>query len=830
MSRTLALASFHRVSTISNWSVTLATSPRLSPPFFSVQLRRPSLFHLTPISHYTKKLSAVLAMDSSKAGLVKELPVGLDEATEEEYASQSKLLQEFTSISSIDKAWIFKSDSGKGSQAMFSISQPNLLANKKRKFMLSSSISKESINDVNFQWAPFPIEMTGVSLFVPSPSGSKLLVIRNPENESPSQFEIWSSSQLEKEFLIPQSVHGSVYADGWFEGISWNSDESLIAYVAEEPSPSKPSFDDQGYRKGAIKDKECCSWKAQGDWDEEWGECYAGKRQPALFVINVNSGKVQAVKGIAKSLSVGQVVWAPQVEGTEQYLVFVGWSADPRKLGIKYCYNRPCALYAVKAPLYKSEAAEFDLKSMEESTVVNLTQSISSAFFPRFSPDGKFLMFLSAKASVDSGAHSATDSLKRIDWPTGGKLWSSTEIIDVIPIVNCAEDGHLPGLYCSNFLTKPWLSDGCTVILSSYWHSCQVILSVNLISGKVLRISPADSDFSWNVLTLDGDNIIAVCSSPIDVPQIKYGCLVDKATNSTGWCWSNVSSPIFRCSEKVMSLLSSHQFSILQIPVKDVSDCLTKGAAKPFEAIFVSSKKNDETDPLIVLLHGGPHSVSLSSFSKSLAFLFSIGYSLLIVNYRGSLGFGEEALQSLPGKIGSQDVNDVLTAIDYVIEKGLANPSKITVLGGSHGGFLTTHLIGQAPDKFVAVAVRNPVCNLSSMVGITDIPDWCYVESYGSNGKSIYTEAPSAEHLTHLYNKSPISHISKVKAPTLFLLGAQDLRVPVSNGLQYARALKERGVETKVIVFPSDIHAIERPQSDFESSLNIGVWFKKYCK
>ncbi|XP_022760213.1 acylamino-acid-releasing enzyme isoform X2 [Durio zibethinus] len=768
-------------------------------------------------------------MDSTKAGPVNELPVGLDEASEEEYASQSKLLQEFTSISSIDKAWTFKSDNGIVSQAMFSISQPNLLANKKRKYMLSTSISKESNNNVNFQWAPFPVEMTGVSLIVPSPSGSKLLLIRNPENESPSQFEIWSPSQLEKEFQIPQSVHGSVYADGWFEGISWNSDESLIAYVAEEPSPCKPSFDYQGYKKGATKDKECSSWKGQGDWEEEWGECYAGKRQPALFVINLNSGKVHAVKGIVESLSVGQVVWAPPVEGTDQYLVFVGWSADPRKLGIKYCYNRPCALYAVKVPPYKSEAAESDLKSMEELTLVNLTQSISSAFFPRFSPDGKFLVFLSAKASVDSGAHSATDSLYRIDWPTDGKLCSSTKIMDVIPIVNCAEDGHLPGLYCSSRLSKPWLSDGCTMILSSYWHSCQVTLSVNVLSGKVLRISPADSDFSWDVLTLDGDNVIAVCSSPIDVPQIKYGCL-EKASNSTGWRWLNVSSPIFRCSEKVMSLLSSHQFSIMQIPVQDVSDCLTKGAAKPFEAIFVSSKKNDAPDPLIVVLHGGPHSVSLSSFSKSLAFLSSIGYSLLIVNYRGSLGFGEEALQSLPGKVGSQDVNDVLTAIDHVIEKGLANPSKITVLGGSHGGFLTTHLIGQAPDKFVAAAARNPACNLSSMVGITDIPDWCYVEAYGSHGKSIFTEAPTAEHLTHFYNKSPISHISKVKAPTMFLLGAQDLRVPVSNGLQYARALKERGVETKVILFPHDIHGIERPQSDFESFLNIGVWFKKYCK
>nr|CAB3494705.1 unnamed protein product [Digitaria exilis] len=133
-----------------------------------------------------------------------------------------------------------------------------------------------------------------------------------------------------------------------------------------------------------------------------------------------------------------------------------------------------------------------------------------------------------------------------------------------------------------------------------------------------------------------------------------------------------------------------------------------------------------------------------------------------------------------------------------------------------------------APDTFVAAAARNPVCNLSLMVGTTDIPDWCFVEIYGREGKKYFSESPSVDDLCQFHQKSPISHISKVKTPTLFLLGAQDLRVPVSNGLQYARALKERGIESKTIVFPEDIHGIDKPQSDFESFLNIGVWFKKH--
>jgi acylaminoacyl-peptidase len=96
------------------------------------------------------------------------------------------------------------------------------------------------------------------------------------------------------------------------------------------------------------------------------------------------------------------------------------------------------------------------------------------------------------------------------------------------------------------------------------------------------------------------------------------------------------------------------------------------------------------------------------------------------------------------------------------------------------------------------------------MVGITDIPDWCYVEAFGKGGLNSYSEAPSAQDLNVLYRCSPISHLSKVKVPTLFLLGAQDRRVPVSNGFQYVQALRASGLEVKVILFPEDVHAIDR--------------------
>ncbi|XP_020591704.1 acylamino-acid-releasing enzyme 1 isoform X2 [Phalaenopsis equestris] len=682
--------------------------------------------------------------------------------------------------------------------------------------------------------------MEGVSAIVPSPSGSKLLLVRNMEDESPTQLEIWHSAHLEKAIQIPRSVHGSLFVDGWFEGISWNHEETHIAYVAEEPAPSKLVFDDSGFKRESFN-KDCGTWNGQGNWEEDWGETYSKKRRPTLFVLQISSGEVQIVKGVSNSLSVGQVVWAPLVSSaSEKFLVFVGWPSEngpqrtARKLGIKYCYNRPCALYAIRAPVKTNELEDF-------AEPIILTSNLSSAFFPKFSPDGKYLVFLSANNAVNSGAHWTTNSLQRMDWPADGKPDSSANISCVVPVVMCPKDDSFPGLYCSHFLPYPWLSDGYTTILSSTWRSTEAILSINILSGKVSRISSTDTIYSWNVLSLDGDNILAVSSSPIDPPNLKYGFYTSH-TEQSSWGWLDVSCPVAECSDKVRSLLASNQCSILKIPVRNSSETLSEGARRPFEAIFIShsscesketwqeNKKDDVRSPLIVIIHGGPHSVFSTTYAKSVAFLSSLGYNLLLVNYRGSLGFGEEALQSLPGKIGSQDVSDVLAALDYVSVRGLVDGSRVAVLGGSHGGFLATHLVGQAPNRFVAAAVRNPVCNLSLMVGTSDIPDWCYVEAYGKEGKQLFSEAPTAEDLSHFYSKSPISHISKVKTPILFLLGAKDLRVPVSNGLQYARALRERGVEVKVIVFPDDVHAIERPQSDFESFLNIGVWFNKYCK
>jgi acylaminoacyl-peptidase len=153
----------------------------------------------------------------------------------------------------------------------------------------------------------------------------------------------------------------------------------------------------------------------------------------------------------------------------------------------------------------------------------------------------------------------------------------------------------------------------------------------------------------------------------------------------------------------------------------------------PVEGILLLPPTSEKV-PLVVVPHGGPHSCTPTVYVPSYAYLCQTGkFGILHVNYRGSSGFGQAALESLAGTVGDQDVKDVVHLTNHVLKEyeGKIDASKVGVCGGSHGGFLAGHLIGQYPDLFKVAAMRNPVTNIATMTTATDIPDWTYVECFG---------------------------------------------------------------------------------------------------
>lgn len=176
-----------------------------------------------------------------------------------------------------------------------------------------------------------------------------------------------------------------------------------------------------------------------------------------------------------------------------------------------------------------------------------------------------------------------------------------------------------------------------------------------------------------------------------------------------------------------------------------------------------SQNSSGKLPGLLVCPHGGPHSAFTTAYVAQYSDFLSYlgGYAILLVNYRGSIGYGQKPLESLPGNIGTIDVKDVYDATLSVLSLNPplvdSSPSNRAIFGGSHGGFLTAHMIGQYPQLYAAAALRNPVINIPPMFTTSDIPDWTVVEACGIGSYDFGKyQLPSNDQLVQMYESSPI--------------------------------------------------------------------------
>lgn len=123
--------------------------------------------------------------------------------------------------------------------------------------------------------------------------------------------------------------------------------------------------------------------------------------------------------------------------------------------------------------------------------------------------------------------------------------------------------------------------------------------------------------------------------------------------------------------------------------------------------------------------------------------------------------------------------------------------------------------------------MRNPVTNIASMITSTDIPDWCLGEVMGEYDQSEF-RGPTSDQLIKMYEKSPVSRVHQVKAPTLVALGLVDLRVPPSQGLEWFHSLRSLGVPAKLLKYPQDCHSLNLVTTEADHWMHIRHWFDEY--
>jgi len=235
--------------------------------------------------------------------------------------------------------------------------------------------------------------------------------------------------------------------------------------------------------------------------------------------------------------------------------------------------------------------------------------------------------------------------------------------------------------------------------------------------------------------------------------------------------------------------------------------------------LYPPNYQADKKWPLILEIHGGPVLNYGPRFTAEGQLFAAAGYVVLFMNPRGSDSYGEEFANLIHHNYPSQDYDDLMTGVDALIERDIADPDQLYVTGGSGGGVLTAWIVGKT-DRFSAAVVAKPVINWTSFNLTAD--GAAYFSRY-------WFGAFPWEDQAQYWRRSPLSLVGNVTTPTMLLTGESDYRTPIAETEQFYLALKLRKVDTAMVRVPEASHGIAaRPSNLIAKVVNILGWFEQH--
>lgn len=256
----------------------------------------------------------------------------------------------------------------------------------------------------------------------------------------------------------------------------------------------------------------------------------------------------------------------------------------------------------------------------------------------------------------------------------------------------------------------------------------------------------------------------------------------------------------------------------------EVSPWIDEADMSPMEPISFTSRdgltingyltlpkgKTPESLPIIVNPHGGPWHRNGWGFNPEVQLMASRGYGVLQINFRGSTGYGREFWECSFKQWGQTMQDDITDGVQWLIDKGIANPEKIAIYGGSYGGYATLAGVTYTPDLYCCAVDYVGVSNLLTFLN-TIPPYWKpYLDM-------MYEMVGHPEHdLEMMQAYSPALHTDKIKTPLFVIQGANDPRVNIDESDQIVRSLRERGIEVPYMVKYNEGHGFHNEENKFE--------------
>jgi dipeptidyl aminopeptidase/acylaminoacyl peptidase len=232
---------------------------------------------------------------------------------------------------------------------------------------------------------------------------------------------------------------------------------------------------------------------------------------------------------------------------------------------------------------------------------------------------------------------------------------------------------------------------------------------------------------------------------------------------------------------------------------------------------FAAGKKY----PMVLYIHGGPRSASKESFSSRAQLLAAQGWVVFEPNYRGSDNLGNAFQSAIWNDAGAGPGRDTMAGVALLEKRGFVDTAKMAVSGWSYGGYMTTWLLGNYPEKWKAAVAGAAVTDWLDQYNYGD----ANVRRAGGFGGSPYTDA---KRLEQYREQSPIHYVAKIKAPTLILSDTGDFRVPITQSYQLYHALMDNGVATQFIAYPVSGHSPSDPVHSRDVDRRWIAWLAKF--
>ncbi|MEE2777112.1 MAG: S9 family peptidase [Acidobacteriota bacterium] len=226
--------------------------------------------------------------------------------------------------------------------------------------------------------------------------------------------------------------------------------------------------------------------------------------------------------------------------------------------------------------------------------------------------------------------------------------------------------------------------------------------------------------------------------------------------------------------------------------------------------------------PLVMDIHGGPVWACRNRWhgrQRGAKLLVDKGYAVFYPNPRGSSCRGQQFARRVVGDMGGEDTWDYLTGIDALVERQIADPTRVGVTGISYGGFMSAWLITQ-DDRFAAAVPISPVTDWysqhrTSQIGFFD---------------ELFLDASASEPGGRFFDRSPVMFADRVRCPTLVMAGETDQNTPPTQALEFHRSLLEAGVESVLSVYPTAAHGVRSFPEVIDATTRYVGWFLKHMR